>query len=244
MRKRRCFADKELESVMLERERRLVSDNHGPIAGSQDASSSVYQMAPREYLRSVFPVVNANVLELVYQGCGGSLERAVEQIAHTQRTAHAQQHAKLVGHVMQMAPQKEQAPSAFTTVVKPTCVTAPRQCSPMYGRQIHLLPTYGVSPPNTFAFSHSIDLLAQRSAFRTKHGEMAATSRGSRIGSHSPETSSAASPVASHCLLGQDSGSCSPSHSDDISMCASPPSAPKTRTNSLITFSVESIIGK
>ncbi len=38
------------------------------------------QLSPREFLQRIFPAVNPNVLELVWQGCGGDLERAIEQI--------------------------------------------------------------------------------------------------------------------------------------------------------------------
>ncbi len=38
------------------------------------------QLSSREFLQRIFPAVNPNVLELVWQGCGGNLERAIEQI--------------------------------------------------------------------------------------------------------------------------------------------------------------------
>ncbi len=38
------------------------------------------QLGPKDFLQKIFPSVNPNVLELVYQGCGGSLERAIEQL--------------------------------------------------------------------------------------------------------------------------------------------------------------------
>lgn len=229
---------------MLERERRLESDKRGPPV--LEASPPVYQMAPREFLRSVFPVVNVNVLELVYQGCGGSLERAVEQIASSQRTAQAQQQrAKMSGHAMPMAQHQKQPLSAFTSVVKPVCLTEPPP-PPVYGRHGQFLggqyPIYGVNPPNTFC--NTTDLLAQRSAFHTNDTETAVTSGLLRTNSRTSEASSTASQPASHCLPGLDSsGSSSPARSD-ISVRASPPSARTTRTNSLITFSVESIIAK
>ena len=228
MRKRRCFADKELEAAMLERERHLESNTRGPI----EAIPSAYQMAPREFLRSVFPVVNVNVLELVYQGCGGSLERAVEQI-------RAQQHAKLIGHPQPLTPPQKQPLSAFTSVVRPTCLAVPPPS--LYGHPF-LPPGYGVSPPNTF--SSTADLLAQRSAFHTQDTETAAIAGLRRVNSRTSVASSTASPPASQSSPGLDSsGGSSPAHSD-VSERIRPLTASKTKTNSLITFSVESIIGK
>ncbi len=102
MRKRRAFADKELETVMLEREQQqLEADKikhlQGLPAGVQSSGSGlpppvctpmdgtkirqlVRQQNPRDFLQRIFPTVNPNVLELVWQGCGGNLERAIEQI--------------------------------------------------------------------------------------------------------------------------------------------------------------------
>ena len=232
MRKRRCFADKELEAAMLERERHLESNKRGPTP-ALEAIPSVYQMAPRDFLRSVFPVVNVNVLELVYQGCGRSLERAVEQI-------RTQQHAKLIGHPQPLTPPQKQPLSAFTTVVRPTCFAVPPPS--LYGHQF-LPPVYGVNPPNTF--SSTADLLAQRSAFRTQDTETAAIAGLPRAnGRTSVAASSTASPPASHSPPGLDSsGGSSPVHSD-VSEPVRPLTASKNKTNSLITFSVESIIGK
>ena len=54
-----------------------------PTSGLQEALRSrqlLGQGSPREFLQRIFPTVNPNVLELVYQGCGGNLERAIEQL--------------------------------------------------------------------------------------------------------------------------------------------------------------------
>ena len=99
MRKRRAFADKELETVMFERERQVEDEkvkimqsavgHHLPPAGTTPAPSPMDpsknrqlmgQLSPTEFLQRIFPAVNPNVLELVWQGCGGDLERAIEQI--------------------------------------------------------------------------------------------------------------------------------------------------------------------
>ena len=132
MRKRRCFADKELEMVMLERERQAeVMANHRhtlhqvmhthnqqvahlnglrinsfqqqsvlnltssrsvmlqeglkKMHAFQDEVRSVIQpqgtSSPKEFLQKVFPAHNASLIELVWQGCGGDLERTIEQLA-------------------------------------------------------------------------------------------------------------------------------------------------------------------
>ncbi|XP_012939103.1 uncharacterized protein LOC101850961 [Aplysia californica] len=100
MRKRRCFADKELEVVMLEREqqaelthrqlalhylqRRLVYGTavqlHQPPPELLDHRLHDRSMS-REFLMKVFPHHNPNLVELVFQGCGGNLERTIEQLA-------------------------------------------------------------------------------------------------------------------------------------------------------------------
>ncbi|KAK7100201.1 hypothetical protein V1264_023190 [Littorina saxatilis] len=112
MRKRRCFADKDLEMVMIERERqfemaksRIPPINHSQLAAFQGMACGVGgggggggmpptaaslmnkprallgNLSPREFLQRIFPSHNPNVLELVWQGCGGNLERAIEQLA-------------------------------------------------------------------------------------------------------------------------------------------------------------------
>ncbi|RUS73832.1 hypothetical protein EGW08_018400 [Elysia chlorotica] len=132
MRKRRCFADKELEMVMLERERQAeVLANHRHTfhhvmhtrnqqiahfnslrinsfqqqsvmnltssrsvvlqegltkmgALQEDTRSVVHPQgtsSPKEFLQKVFPSHNSSLIELVWQGCGGDLERTIEQLA-------------------------------------------------------------------------------------------------------------------------------------------------------------------
>ena len=97
MRKRRAFADKELETVMFERERQVEAEkvkmmqsavgHHLSPTGTTAAPAPIDpsknrqlmgQLSPREFLQRIFPAVNPNVLELVWQGCGGDLERAIE----------------------------------------------------------------------------------------------------------------------------------------------------------------------
>ena len=105
MRKRRCFADKDLEMVMIERERQfeMAKARAAPISQSQlevfqagmsggcgvlpessltsKPRSLLGNLSPRDFLQRIFPSHNPNVLELVWQGCGGNLERAIEQLA-------------------------------------------------------------------------------------------------------------------------------------------------------------------
>lgn len=107
MRKRRCFADKNLEVVMMERERQLelaksrapvisqpqlavlppnLSSSSAACGGVANGAASksrplLGSLTPREFLQKIFPTHNSNLLELVWQGCGGNLERAIEQLA-------------------------------------------------------------------------------------------------------------------------------------------------------------------
>ena len=120
MRKRRCFADKELEAVMFERERQIEAEKikqNGMLATAavMDPSQSRHllgQLQPREFLQRIFPTVNPNVLELVWQGCGGNLERAIEQLvsnASAASMAAAQQGAVPSSVAQQVALQQRLA---------------------------------------------------------------------------------------------------------------------------------------
>ena len=100
MRKRRCFADKELEVAMFEREKHMEAEKMKATGILQTTALNPAQqrhllahMAPRDFLQRIFPTVNPNVLELVWQGCGGNIERAIEQIASSSNlsSAHASQ---------------------------------------------------------------------------------------------------------------------------------------------------------
>lgn len=66
------------------------------------------QTSPREFMQRIFPTVNPNVLELVYQGCGGNLERAIEQIV-SNGSAHGLQSAQQVAQQQQLAVQQRLA---------------------------------------------------------------------------------------------------------------------------------------
>lgn len=94
MRKRRCFADKELEMIMYERERQeelaktksstigsQVIPNSGLNMDATRARQLLGNVTPREFLQRIFSTHNPNVIELVWQGCGGNLEKAIEQLA-------------------------------------------------------------------------------------------------------------------------------------------------------------------
>eukprot|EP00106_Octopus_bimaculoides_P016614 XP_014784056.1 PREDICTED: uncharacterized protein LOC106879133 [Octopus bimaculoides] len=98
MRKRRCFADKELEVVMYQREQEaeIVAKSKSNVgAGALSAVGTLHlpmvnnnlqnyagehQPGP-QHQSQIFPALNPNLLELVWQGCGGSLERAIEHLA-------------------------------------------------------------------------------------------------------------------------------------------------------------------
>ena len=118
---------------MFERERQVEAEklkHSGMMASSAvlDPAQSRHLMGslqPREFLQRIFPAVNPNLLELVWQGCGGNLERAIEQLvsnapsmaaaAATAAASHRQQqvtshHVGLVHH--QMALQQKLAAMA------------------------------------------------------------------------------------------------------------------------------------
>lgn len=84
MRKRRCFADKEVEAAMFERERQIELQKckpHLPSPPSTTCPSFSQSAAAKEVLQRIFPTHNPSVLELVWQGCGGNIERAIERVA-------------------------------------------------------------------------------------------------------------------------------------------------------------------
>ncbi|OWF43062.1 doublesex- and mab-3-related transcription factor 3a-like [Mizuhopecten yessoensis] len=95
MRKRRCFADKELELAMYEHERQHeilqtkinVSNSSGTgssltgFVGTDtiDMTSTV-PSSSRDVLQQLFPFHSSSVLELVWQGCRGNMKKAIQQI--------------------------------------------------------------------------------------------------------------------------------------------------------------------
>ncbi|XP_078657472.1 uncharacterized protein LOC144903333 [Branchiostoma floridae x Branchiostoma belcheri] len=94
MRKRRAFCDKELEAAMLEREREqearraqhLFAANGFCLPVGVTVPSGLTLpggncTSPREFLVRAFPHVNPSFLELILQGCGGDLDRALEKVA-------------------------------------------------------------------------------------------------------------------------------------------------------------------
>lgn len=90
MRKRRAFCDKELDAVMFQRERQLAVEKsiiHGVVGGVDDdlCKTLASGVNAREFLLRTFPKHNPSVLELVYQGCGGNLQKTVEQIVSYSR---------------------------------------------------------------------------------------------------------------------------------------------------------------
>lgn len=78
MRKRRCFADKELETATLglltKEKAREVSMYNSTFNFSRGNPSSI------SVLRYLFPSTNSNILELVLDGCHGNLSRALQHL--------------------------------------------------------------------------------------------------------------------------------------------------------------------
>lgn len=88
MRKRRCFADKDLETATLgfftKEKIREISMYNSTVKFSRGNSSSI------SVLRFLFPSTNSNILELVLDGCHGNLSRALQHLnleilRHTQK---------------------------------------------------------------------------------------------------------------------------------------------------------------
>lgn len=94
MRKRRCFADKDLDAAMYEQEKQMEyitsvkkqetikqgMTKHISLLESRGIPKEV--SSQRALLQHLFPNYNQNVLELIWQGSDGNLERAIQQLAH------------------------------------------------------------------------------------------------------------------------------------------------------------------
>ncbi|KAL3868148.1 hypothetical protein ACJMK2_040982 [Sinanodonta woodiana] len=108
MRKRRCFADKELEIVMLEREQ------HTEITSQQTFPSDIIGHPTRkehaiqefcntrkdiDVLFKLFPAYNPNVLELVWQGCEGNLDKTIQQLTGRFRFNMQSTNPKMFSHL-------------------------------------------------------------------------------------------------------------------------------------------------
>ncbi|KAK3603675.1 hypothetical protein CHS0354_023271 [Potamilus streckersoni] len=108
MRKRRCFADKELEIAMLEREQ------HTEITSQQTFTSDIIGHVTRkenviqefcnnrkdmDVLFKLFPTYNPNVLELVWQGCEGNLEKTIQQLTDSFRLSMQSTNPKMFSHL-------------------------------------------------------------------------------------------------------------------------------------------------
>lgn len=129
MRKRRCFADKELDLVMFERERqaemvkqRQTGIQQLPPSSAIDVSKSRLMLgnsSPRDFLHRIFPAHNPNVLELVWQGCGGSLEKTIEIVARGLKT-----------NLPQLSPPQPACPQAVTGIL-PVYFANSQACFPL-----------------------------------------------------------------------------------------------------------------
>jgi len=114
MRKRRCFADSDVDAAMIKQERHLVENNrlcrefsisaqrslmqslHYPPPGppphhTPPAPHSDQPITPKSIMLNLFPGINPSVLELVYQGCGGNIERTIRHFVGVPKSlAHPQ----------------------------------------------------------------------------------------------------------------------------------------------------------
>ena len=86
MRKRRCFADKQLDTAMFPKES-FALGIHGRFGRDVPKYSHRIGATEREYqmhlLKKIFPSMNENVLELVWRAHGCSLEKTIEHLVQT-----------------------------------------------------------------------------------------------------------------------------------------------------------------
>ena len=259
-RKRRAFADTELDAVMMERERFVVNEAHKMKAPAPppfhllDPARSrqlLGQLGPREFLQRIFPTANPNVLELVYQGCGGSLEKTIEQlvsnnvVSQMQAAHFAQQQALLhqQGKVINASQQKQSQQSAF---VRPA-TNASSPSSPIRPPPAHTglpVPPY----PSLAAFHPLLTPGRLPYPFVLPGGVTKLPSSSLAAAAHVTkellEEKSAFQPKTQDSI--QDAQTNSPTPSPSLSRSPSPPvpSQPTTKNNSPIKFSVASIIGE
>ena len=270
MRKRRCFADKELEAVMYERERQLEMEKiktAGIVAQNMAAHSQAGRFAqlgagqhsPKQFLCRIFPSINPNVLELVYQGCGGNLERTIEQLVsnvNVQGARMLQQNAMCYGakvpSVAGIRPQMhgKVGQSAFTQVV-PSAVCGAAVPPPAhvtsataaYQTLIAQLPMGIQARPQLD--SKGNDILSAKSAF---HSNWSPSSRSPSPSARSPSYSVGSAAPDQTVSADEDRVESPPSrvpspqkHRQTPETCPkTPPNANKTR--SPIKFSVASMI--
>ncbi|XP_074641389.1 uncharacterized protein LOC141899133 [Tubulanus polymorphus] len=93
MRKRRCFADKDLEIIMYERERLI--ENHQLSAAKDLLAKTTNEKLTDSFaarlsegtgrsamvlLHRMFPTINPNVIELLWHACGGDCQKVSQRI--------------------------------------------------------------------------------------------------------------------------------------------------------------------
>ena len=188
---------------MFERERQLELDKiktaglNGqllPLPGNRYRQLAARQ-SPKDFLQRIFPSINPNVLELVYQGCGGNLERAIEQLV-TNVSAHSaqilQQSVLSQGYKVAAVPNppaitglcpqlsSKSGQSAFSHVlptVVPLCnvlspLTTPHNNNnnpPGYpAGMISHIPLPGLTPAHVIGVDTQKQMLTAKSAFQAK----------------------------------------------------------------------------
>lgn len=83
LRKRRCFADKELNSAIITQDRAigLVPTTHpGILLPTRGSNSGNPPADGRVVLKKLFPTLNEHVLELVWQGCNGDVGLCINHL--------------------------------------------------------------------------------------------------------------------------------------------------------------------
>ncbi|XP_014675559.1 PREDICTED: doublesex- and mab-3-related transcription factor 2-like [Priapulus caudatus] len=222
MRKRRAFADKELNDIMYEQERHLAAEKSHLAASLQlpDAAMVAARggggggLTPQDFLMRTFPQLNASVLELIYQACGGDLQKTIEKIVISSSGAA-------------YSLDSRSSPAKFLTADMQQCWQRQQQQLLLSGRIFYPLPPGGACSRSSVCVSEMDGGLA----------------RGDRTGSILSEIlqeRSAFSAVKSAVGGLQDSGVTT----QCISQSGNDEDLSKQRGQSWLSFSVDSIIGK
>lgn len=146
MRKRRCFADKDLETATLglfnKENTREVSMYNSTFNFSRRNPSSI------SVLRYLFPSTNSNILELVLDGCHGNFSRALQHLnleilRHNEKriAGVSFSHFNLSGSSLQVnevvCPLKITSSDKSTDNDKGTEISVPSQYSVCYHQHEH-----------------------------------------------------------------------------------------------------------
>ncbi|XP_077981618.1 doublesex and mab-3 related transcription factor 3, truncated-like [Glandiceps talaboti] len=173
LRKRRCFADKELDHTILfdrERQMRLLQASAPYFLNSRSCHTGTSLLpralpkcagTPKEFLVRLFPDQSPSVLELVLQGCGGHLDKAIEQIVGTIRqSSNAMVNWPVLAGQLSYSWINEYSPLALSRYIN-NSENMKKIDSKMLSVQATLSNNASFSPSQT----QQVELLREKSAF-------------------------------------------------------------------------------